>query len=260
MTPVLRRSCGYPNKAAWWRFVFYLLAVVMGIDLGCSPGGFGFRASDFITGGGLAAGLLLRRRSVGASFVSDEPAVVRLQFAPLLPLLARLLISVQRFTSILVGPRWWLLQLNQGLESAIGGSGGAGVGGGDRPGHERKKMYRSPRDFLVGFEMIDAIAEAEGISVSNKQFKAIVGKGLIGDVPVMLAKPQPFMNASGEPVGQLVSYFKIPLNQLVVIYDDLDLPFAELRLLPKGGHGGHNGYSVLFLPFPFTKLHLHGQT
>uniref|UniRef100_A0A804Q3K1 Uncharacterized protein n=1 Tax=Zea mays TaxID=4577 RepID=A0A804Q3K1_MAIZE len=42
-------------------------------------------------------------------------------------------------------------------------------------------------------------------------------------------------------VGQLVSYFKIPLNQLVVIYDDLDLPFAKLRLLPKGGHGGHNG-------------------
>jgi len=83
MTPVLRRSCGYPNKAAWWRFVFYLLAVAMGIDLGCSPGGFGFRASDFITGGGLAAGLLLRRRGVGASFVSGEPAVVCLQFAPL---------------------------------------------------------------------------------------------------------------------------------------------------------------------------------
>jgi len=101
-------------------------------------------------------------------------------------------------------------------------------------------MYNGTRH-NVGFEMIDAIAEAEGISVSNKQFKAIVGKGLIGDVPVMLAKPQPFMNASGEPVGQLVSYFKIPLNQLVVIYDDLDLPFAKLRLLPKGGHGGHNG-------------------
>jgi len=102
--------------------------------------------------------------------------------------------------------------------------------------------------------MIDAIAEAEGISVSSKQFKAIVGKGLIGDVPVMLAKPQTFMNASGESVGQLVSYFKIPLNHLVVIYDDLDLPFAKLRLLPKGGHGGHNGYSVLFQnPFPFYK-------
>ena len=163
MTPVLRRSCGYPNKAAWWRFVFYLLAVAMGIDLGCSPGGFGFRASDFITGGGLAAGLLLRRRGVGASFVSGEPAVVRLQFAPLLPLLARLLISVQRFTSILVGPRWWLLQLNQGLESAIGGSGGAGVSGGDRPGDERKKMNRSPRDFLIIFFFFLYLVENGGM-------------------------------------------------------------------------------------------------
>ncbi|KAL6848611.1 hypothetical protein ACP4OV_021194 [Aristida adscensionis] len=102
------------------------------------------------------------------------------------------------------------------------------------------RMYKGTRH-NIGFEMIDAIAEAEGISVSTKQFKALVGKGLIGDVPVMLAKPQTFMNASGESVGQLVSYFKIPLDQLVVIYDDLDLPFAKLRLLPKGGHGGHNG-------------------
>uniref|UniRef100_A0ACD5T7R5 Uncharacterized protein n=1 Tax=Avena sativa TaxID=4498 RepID=A0ACD5T7R5_AVESA len=102
------------------------------------------------------------------------------------------------------------------------------------------RMYKGTRH-NVGFEMIDALAEAEGISISSKHFKAMVGKGLIGDVPVMLAKPQTFMNASGESVGQLVSYFKIPLNQVVVIYDDLDLPFAKLRLLPKGGHGGHNG-------------------
>ncbi|WVZ99479.1 hypothetical protein U9M48_044769 [Paspalum notatum var. saurae] len=102
------------------------------------------------------------------------------------------------------------------------------------------RMYKGTRH-NVGFEIIDAIAEAEDISISSKQFKALVGKGLIGDVPIMLAKPQTFMNASGESVGQLVSYFKIPLNQLVVIYDDLDLPFAKMRLLPKGGHGGHNG-------------------
>lgn len=89
--------------------------------------------------------------------------------------------------------------------------------------------------------MIDVISEAEGIPLSSMQFKAMVGKGRIGDAPVMLAKPQTFMNASGESVGQLVSYFKIPLNQVVVMYDDLDLPFAKLRLLPKGGHGGHNG-------------------
>ncbi|KAM0899573.1 hypothetical protein ACQ4PT_021240 [Festuca glaucescens] len=102
------------------------------------------------------------------------------------------------------------------------------------------KMYQRTRH-NVGFEMIDVIAEAEGISLSSMQFKAMVGKGRIGDVPIMLAKPQTFMNASGESVGQLVSYFKIPPNQVLVMYDDLDLPFAKLRLLPKGGHGGHNG-------------------
>ncbi|KAF8389788.1 hypothetical protein HHK36_024307 [Tetracentron sinense] len=114
----------------------------------------------------------------------------------------------------------------------------------------------------VGFEMVDAIAEAEGISMSSVCFKALFGKGshifntllqfscllsaspnlgCIGNVPVMLAKPQTFMNVSGESVGSIVSYYKIPLTQVLVIFDDLDLPFAKLRLLPKGGHGGHNG-------------------
>nr|GMC69508.1 peptidyl-tRNA hydrolase, mitochondrial [Ipomoea batatas] len=49
------------------------------------------------------------------------------------------------------------------------------------------------------------------------------------------------MNLSGESVGAIVSYYKIPLKQVLVIFDDMDLPFAKLRLLPKGGHGGHNG-------------------
>uniref|UniRef100_A0A0E0L5C6 Peptidyl-tRNA hydrolase n=1 Tax=Oryza punctata TaxID=4537 RepID=A0A0E0L5C6_ORYPU len=79
------------------------------------------------------------------------------------------------------------------------------------------RMYMGTRH-NVGFEMIDAIAEAEGISVSSKQFKSMVGKGLIGDVPVMLAKPQTYMNASGESVAQLVSYFKIPLSQVLVTH------------------------------------------
>ncbi|KAB2054742.1 hypothetical protein ES319_A12G275300v1 [Gossypium barbadense] len=93
----------------------------------------------------------------------------------------------------------------------------------------------------VGFMMVDAIAEAEGISINTVNFKAQIGKGFIGNVPVMLAKPQTFMNSSGESVGAIVSYYKIPLKQVLVIFDDLDLPFAKLRLLPKGGHGGHNG-------------------
>ncbi|KAL8111096.1 peptidyl-tRNA hydrolase, chloroplastic-like [Apium graveolens] len=102
------------------------------------------------------------------------------------------------------------------------------------------KKYNGTRH-NVGFEMVDAIAESEGISMSALTFKSLYGKGLIGNVPVMLAKPQTFMNVSGESVGAIVSYYKIPAQQVLVIYDDLDLPFAKLRLLPKGGHGGHNG-------------------
>ncbi|CAL5215166.1 unnamed protein product [Lathyrus oleraceus] len=102
------------------------------------------------------------------------------------------------------------------------------------------KKYAATRH-NVGFEMVDAIAEAEGISMSSVSFKALFGKGFIGDVPVLLAKPQTFMNASGESVGAIVSYYKIPLKQVIAIFDDMDLPFAKLRLLPKGGHGGHNG-------------------
>ncbi|GLT44163.1 hypothetical protein SLA2020_180770 [Shorea laevis] len=85
------------------------------------------------------------------------------------------------------------------------------------------KKYWGTRH-IVGFEMVDSIAEAEGIPISSVNFKALFGKGFIGNVPVMLAKPQTYMNLSGES-----------------IFDDLDLPFAKLRFLAKGGHGGHNG-------------------
>ncbi|TXG51493.1 hypothetical protein EZV62_024017 [Acer yangbiense] len=104
------------------------------------------------------------------------------------------------------------------------------------------KKYHGTRH-NVGFGLVDAIADAEGIPMNSVNFRALFGKGFIGNVPVMLAKPQTFMNASGESVGAIVSYYKIPLKQVLVIFDDLDLPFAKLRLLPKGGHGGHNGYS-----------------
>lgn len=103
------------------------------------------------------------------------------------------------------------------------------------------KRYNETRH-NVGFEMVDYIAQAEGISMGSISFKALFGKGHIANVPVMLAKPQTFMNSSGESVGAIASYYKIPLAQVLVIFDDMDLPFAKLRLLPKGGHGGHNGY------------------
>ncbi|GAB2289748.1 hypothetical protein Dimus_024055 [Dionaea muscipula] len=102
------------------------------------------------------------------------------------------------------------------------------------------KKYNGTRH-NVGFDMVDKIAEAEGISVHSASFKALFGKGFIGNIPVILSKPQTFMNVSGESVGPMVSFYKVPLRQVLLIYDDMDLPFAKLRLLPKGGHGGHNG-------------------
>jgi len=93
--------------------------------------------------------------------------------------------------------------------------------------------------------MLDAIAQAEGISMQTIQHKALIGKGYIGATPVLLAKPQTYMNLSGESVGPIAAYYKIPVERVLAIYDDLDLEFAVMRMLPKGGHGGHNGMRSL---------------
>ncbi|CAI7754979.1 unnamed protein product, partial [Closterium sp. NIES-54] len=93
----------------------------------------------------------------------------------------------------------------------------------------------------VGFEVIDAVARAEGISLSAMQSKAVVGKGRIAACPVLLVKPQTFMNLSGESVGPLARFYKIPPERVIAIYDDMDLDVASMKLLAKGGHGGHNG-------------------
>ncbi|KAH9603999.1 hypothetical protein KSS87_023602 [Heliosperma pusillum] len=93
----------------------------------------------------------------------------------------------------------------------------------------------------VGFEMIDALAEKLGISVSDVHCKALFGQGFVGDVPVFLAKPQTYMNLSGESTGPLAAYYKLPLNRVLVFHDDMQLPCGVLRLQHKGGHGSHNG-------------------
>ncbi|XP_010673473.1 peptidyl-tRNA hydrolase, mitochondrial isoform X2 [Beta vulgaris subsp. vulgaris] len=92
----------------------------------------------------------------------------------------------------------------------------------------------------VGFEMIDAFADSLGISLSNVHCKALFGQGFAGNVPVFLAKPQTYMNLSGESTGPLAAYYKLPLNR-VMIHDDMELPCGVLRLQLKGGHGSHNG-------------------
>lgn len=108
--------------------------------------------------------------------------------------------------------------------------------------------YRGTRH-NVGFEMIDAFAESQGIPMSTVHCKAMFGQGFVGDVPVFLAKPQTYMNLSGESAGPLAAYYKLPLNRVLVFHDDMDLPCGVLRLQPKGGHGSHNGLKSVIYHF-----------
>eukprot|EP01018_Ginkgo_biloba_P036369 Gb_12986 [translate_table: standard] len=102
------------------------------------------------------------------------------------------------------------------------------------------KKYEGTRH-NVGFEMIDSIAQAEDISLNAIQSKALLGKGYIGDTPVLLAKPQTYMNLSGESVAPLAVYYQIPLHRVLLIFDEMELPCGVLRLQVKGGQGRHNG-------------------
>ncbi|KAI5384993.1 peptidyl-tRNA hydrolase, mitochondrial isoform X1 [Lathyrus oleraceus] len=105
----------------------------------------------------------------------------------------------------------------------------------------------------VGFEMIDAFAESQGIAMNTVHCKAIFGKGFVDEVPVFLAKPQTYMNLSGESAGPLAAYYKLPLNQVLVFHDDMNLPCGVLRLHDKGGHGSHKGLKSVIYHFRDNK-------
>lgn len=93
----------------------------------------------------------------------------------------------------------------------------------------------------IGFLCVDEIARAHGLSFSRQQAGALVADGLIGGRRVTLAKPQGFMNRSGQSVAGLARFYQIPLERVMVIFDDLDLPLGTIRLRKEGGAGGHKG-------------------
>lgn len=94
----------------------------------------------------------------------------------------------------------------------------------------------------IGFMLIDELADRFDIHVTTIQHKALVGKGIINGQKVLLAKPQTYMNLSGESVKELVDYYKVdPESELIIISDDIDLPPGYIRVRPKGSAGGHNG-------------------
>ena len=102
------------------------------------------------------------------------------------------------------------------------------------------KQYEGTRH-NVGFETIDRIAAENQIRVEEKKHKALYGSGYIEGEKVILAKPQTFMNLSGESVRELADYYKIPSENIIVIYDDISLEVGQLRIREKGSAGGHNG-------------------
>ena len=94
----------------------------------------------------------------------------------------------------------------------------------------------------LGFMVIDCLANERGVEVRNRNCRALTARAVIGEQPVLLAKPETFMNLSGLSVRELVAKYDIkPESDLIVIYDELDLPLGAIRIRQRGSSAGHNG-------------------
>jgi peptidyl-tRNA hydrolase, PTH1 family len=101
-------------------------------------------------------------------------------------------------------------------------------------------QYRQNRH-NVGFLVLDRYAETHHFSFSRRRFNALLAEVLVRDQRVLLAKPQTFVNLSGRAVTKLVSFHRIPSRDIIIVYDDLDLPVGKMRLRAQGSAGGHHG-------------------
>ena len=116
----------------------------------------------------------------------------------------------------------------------------------------------------IGFITVDYLAEKHGIRINKLKHKALVGESIISGQKVLLVKPQTYMNLSGQSVRELVSYYKPDLSNLVVVYDDVDLPIGRLRIRPSGSAGTHNGmrsiiYDLKRDDFPRVRIGIGGE-
>lgn len=93
----------------------------------------------------------------------------------------------------------------------------------------------------AGFRALDVLSKRHGIRMKATKFDAQAGQGMIGDQKVMLVRPTTFMNNSGYAVDGILNYYNIELDRLIVMYDDIDIPFGTLRIREKGSAGTHNG-------------------
>ena len=114
------------------------------------------------------------------------------------------------------------------------------------------KKYEKTRH-NIGFDTVDALAEKYNISITEKKHKALCGSGVIEGVKVILAKPQTYMNLSGESIAEIVNFYKLdPESEMVIIFDDISLAPGNIRVRKKGSAGGHNGIKNII-------AHLGGQ-
>ncbi len=114
----------------------------------------------------------------------------------------------------------------------------------------------------MGFLVVDRLAARHGIRVTRPESQALAGQGTIAGKPVLLAKPQTYMNLSGVSVKPLMDKYEIPPAELILIYDELDLPWGTLRVKPKGSPAGHNGAKSVIAKlgtqeFPRVRLGVH---
>jgi PTH1 family peptidyl-tRNA hydrolase len=101
----------------------------------------------------------------------------------------------------------------------------------------------------AGFMAVDALSEAFSIPVEKKKFEAVYGRGTIKGIDVVLTKPMAYMNRSGPPVQNLLNFYRILREDMLIIYDDIDLAFGRLKINVKGGHGGHKGIKSIIDAF-----------
>ena len=93
----------------------------------------------------------------------------------------------------------------------------------------------------MGFNVINKISEKYGIEVNKKKFDGLIGEGSIEKQKVILLKPQTYMNLSGKSIIQVINFYKIPLDNICVIYDDMDVEKGNIKIRKKGSAGSHNG-------------------
>lgn len=111
----------------------------------------------------------------------------------------------------------------------------------------------------VGFNSLDILAKKNNIKMNKLKFKTVYGEGFIGSNQVILVKPQTYMNNSGIAVREILNFYKLPIDNLIVIVDDVDIEFADIRIRQKGSAGSHNGlksiiYHIRDDNFPRVKI------